>query len=93
MATTTRQRLNFYCQVIIVLLTVIAVRLWSMPAELLPSAQGQVIDGGAVRVKLLKASQETNRLLTEIQRTLQGTLEVTVIGPERDSKKRPVPKP
>jgi hypothetical protein len=75
-------RLNFYCQLIIVLLAAIALRLWMTPPAVLPSAQAQpVMDSGATRVGILRASEETTRLLSEIHRTLKGPLDVQVIEP------------
>jgi len=87
-------RLNFYCQLIIALLAAIALRLWMTPPAVLPSAQAQaVMDSGATRVRILRASEETNRLLAEIHRTLQGPLDVQVIeaAEEARPKKRQRP--
>ena len=84
--TNTQKRLNFYCQVMIVLLGLIAVRLWMMPVEMLPRAQAQFMDAGAQRVQLLKAVEKTNALLSEVNSTLQGTLKVTIEGDENEAK-------
>ncbi len=73
-----RQRLNFYSQVIIVLLGLIAVRLWMMPVDALPRAQAQFMDSGAVRLQLVRVGERTNTLLEQIQATLKGTLRVQV---------------
>ena len=59
----TQKRLNVYCQLMIVLLALITVRLWMMPVDLLPRAEAQFGDSGAQRVKLLKATEKTNALL------------------------------
>ena len=52
----TQKRLNVYCQLMIVLLALITVRLWMMPVDMLPQAQAQFGDSGAQRMKLLKAT-------------------------------------
>ena len=83
----TQKRLNVYCQLMIVLLVLITVRLWMMPVEMLPQAQAQFMDPGAQRVKLLKAAEKTNTLLTEIHGTLKGTLNVKIEGEKNGSKK------
>ncbi|MCH8852514.1 MAG: hypothetical protein IID41_07635 [Planctomycetes bacterium] len=83
----TQKRLNVYCQCMIVLLTLITVRLWMMPVEMMPQAQAQFMDPGAQRVKLLKATERTNALLTEIHGTLKGTLNVKIEGENNGSKK------
>lgn len=82
-----QKRLNVYCQLMIVLLTLITVRLWMMPVEVLPRAQAQFMDAGAQRVKLLKATEKTNALLADIHGTLKGTLNVTIAGENNGSKK------
>ncbi len=82
----TQKRLNFYCQIMIVLLGAIAVRVWMMPVEMLPRAQAQFMDAGAQRVQLLKAVEKTNALLSEVNSTLQGTLKVTIEGDENETK-------
>ncbi len=84
--TNTQKRLNFYCQIMIVLLGAIAVRLWIMPVEMLPRAQAQFMDAGAQRVQLLKAVEKTNALLSEVNSTLQGTIKVTIEGDENETK-------
>ena len=86
-ATNTQKRLNFYCQVMIVLLGLIAVRLWMMPVDLLPHAQAQIMDSGAQRLKIVKAAEKSNALLSEINRALQGTLTVKIEGESKDVKK------
>ncbi len=88
MATTnTVKRLNFYCQIMIVLLGLIAVRLWAMPVDVLPSAQAQFMDSGAQRLKLIKTAERTNTLLAEINDTLKGTLKVQIQGDSDKGKK------
>ena len=82
----TQKRLNFYCQIMIVLLGAIAVRLWMMPVELLPQAEAQFMDAGAQRVKLIKAVEKTNALLSEVHSTLKGTIKVTIEAGESDAK-------
>ncbi|MCZ6652237.1 MAG: hypothetical protein O7D91_04340 [Planctomycetota bacterium] len=84
--TKTQKRLNFYCQIMIVLLGAIAVRVWMMPVEMLPRAQAQFMDAGAQRVQLLKAVEKTNALLSEINSTLKGTIKVTIEGDENEAK-------
>lgn len=84
--TDTQKRLNVYCQVIIVLLGTIALRLWMMPVDLLPQAQAQFMDSGAQRMKLIKAAEKTNALLSEVNSTLKGTIKVTIEGGENDAK-------
>ncbi len=84
--TDTQKRLNVYCQVIILLLGAIAVRLWMMPVEMLPRAQAQFMDAGAQRVQLLKAVERTNALLSEVHSTLKGTIKVTIEGGEHEAK-------
>ena len=84
--TNTQKRLNFYCQIMIVLLGAIAVRVWMMPVEMLPRAQAQFMDAGAQRVQLLKAVEKTNALLSEINSTLKGTIKVTIEGDENEAK-------
>ena len=83
----TQKRLNVYCQCMIVLLALIAVRLWMMPVDMLPQAQAQFMDAGAQRVKLLKTVEKTNTLLTAIHATLKGTLNVKIEGEKNGSKK------
>ncbi len=83
----TQKRLNVYCQLMIVLLTLITVRLWMMPVELLPQAQAQFGDSGAQRMKLPKATERTNALLADIHGTLKGTLNVKIEGEKNGSKK------
>ncbi len=85
-ANNTQKRLNFYCQLMIVLLGLIAVRLWMMPVELLPRAQAQFMDAGAQRVKLIKTAEKTNALLSEVRDTLKGTLKVQIEGEKSDAK-------
>ena len=84
--TKTQKRLNFYCQIMIVLLGAIAVRVWMMPVEMLPRAQAQFMDAGAQRVQLLKAVEKTNALLSEVNSTLKGTIKVTIEGDENEAK-------
>ncbi len=83
----TQKRLNVYCQLMIVLLTLITVRLWMMPVDVLPQAQAQFGDSCAQRVKLLKATEKTNALLADIHGTLKGTLNVKIEGEKNGSKK------
>ncbi len=83
----TQHRLNVYCQLMIVLLALITVRLWMMPVDLLPRAEAQFGDSGAQRMKLLKATEKTNALLAEIHGTLKGTLNVKIEGEKNGSKK------
>ena len=83
----TQKRLNVYCQCMIVLLALIAVRLWMMPVEMMPQAQAQFMDPGAQRVKLLKAVEKTNTLLADIHDTLKGTLNVKIEGEKNGSRK------
>lgn len=83
----TQKRLNVYCQLMIVLLTLITVRLWMMPVEMLPRAQAQFMDAGAQRVQQLKATERTNTLLADIHSTLKGTLNVKIEGEKNGSKK------
>ena len=85
--TSTQRRLNFYCQAIIVLLGLIALRLWMTPVDLLPRAQAQFMDSGAQRLKLIRAAERTNTLLDEIHDTLKGTLKVQIQGDSDESKK------
>ena len=85
-ANNTQKRLNFYCQLMIVLLGLIAVRLWMMPVDLLPRAQAQFMDAGAQRMKLVKAAEKTNALLVEVRDTLKGTLKVQIEGEKSDAK-------
>ncbi len=84
----TQKRLNVYCQLMIVLLALITVRLWMMPVDLLPRAEAQFGDSGAQRMKLLKATEKTNALLAEIHGTLKGTLNVKIEGEQNGSKKK-----
>ncbi len=84
--TSTQRRLNFYCQMIVVLLALIAIRLWMIPADVLPRAQAQIVDSGAQRAELIKAVQQTNGLLTEIHDTLKGTLKVRLEGDDNEIK-------
>ena len=72
----TERRLNFYCQVIIVMLAAIALRLWMMPSDVLPKVQAQVADSGAQRFQIIEQAKRTNELLGEIHQTLKGTLKV-----------------
>ena len=72
----TNKRLMVYCQVMIVLLALIAVRVWMSPAEMLPAAQAQFMDSGAQRQQIVKTGERTNELLSEIHSTLKGTLTV-----------------
>ncbi len=83
----TQKRLNVYCQLMIVLLALITVRLWMMPVDMLPQAQAQFGDSGAQRMKLLKATEKTNALLADIHATLKGTLNVKIEGEKNGSKK------
>ncbi len=83
----TQKRLNVYCQLMIVLLALITVRLWMMPVDMLPQAQAQFGDSGAQRMKLLKATEKTNALLADIHATLKGTLKVKIEGEKNGSKK------
>lgn len=85
-ANNTQKRLNFYCQLMIVLLGLIAVRLWMMPVDLLPRAQAQFMDAGAQRLKLVKAAKKTNALLAEVRDTLKGTLKVQIESEKSDAK-------
>lgn len=85
-ANNTQKRLNFYCQLMIVLLGLIAVRLWMMPVDLLPRAQAQFMDAGAQRLKLVKAAEKTNALLAEVRDTLKGTLKVQIESEKSDAK-------
>ncbi len=84
----TQKRLNVYCQLMIVLLALITVRLWMMPVDLLPRAEAQFGDSGAQRAKLLKAAEKTNALLVDIHATLKGTLNVKIEGEQNGSKKK-----
>ena len=84
--TSTQRRLNFYCQMMVVLLALIAIRLWMIPADVLPRAQAQVMDSGAQRLRLIKATQETNDLLADIHDTLKGTLKVRLEGDDNEIK-------
>lgn len=72
----TQRRLNFYCQVMIVLLALIAVRLWMSPIDVLPQAQAQFMDSGAQRLEIVRGVERTNELLIGIHETLKGTLAV-----------------
>ncbi len=83
----TQKRLNVYCQMMIVLLALITLRLWMTPVELLPRAEAQFGDSGAQRMKLLKATEKTNALLVDIHATLKGTLNVQIEGEQNGSKK------
>ena len=83
----TQRRLNFYCQAIIVLLGLIALRVWMTPVDLLPRAQAQFMDSGAQRLKLIRAAERANTLLDEIHDTLKGTLKVQIQGDSDESKK------
>ena len=74
----TQKRLNFYCQIIIVLLGLITLRLWTTPVDLLPTAQAQFGDSGAQRIELIQAAKKTNALLSAIDKTLKGTLAVRI---------------
>ncbi len=82
-----QKRLNVYCQLMIVLLALITVRLWMMPVDVLPRAEAQFGDSGAQRMKLLKATERTNALLADIHGTLKGTLNVKIEGEQNGSKK------
>jgi len=82
-----QKRLNVYCQLMIVLLALITVRLWMMPVDVLPRAEAQFGDSGAQRMKLLKATERTNALLADIHGTLKGTLNVKIEGEKNGSKK------
>ncbi len=84
--TNTQKRLNFYCQIMIVLLGLITIRLWTLPAGVLPHAQAQFMDSGAQRLKLIRTAEKTNALLSEIHETLKGTLKVKIEGAENDAK-------
>jgi len=71
------RRQNFYSQFVIILLALIALRLWMMPIDLLPAVHAQVPNSGAQRQQLIKATAQTNTLLTEINQTLKsGTIQV-----------------
>ena len=78
--TGTHKRLNFYCQLMIVLLALIALRLWMIPVDMMPRAQAQVMDSGAQRLRIVKAIQQTNGLLADMHDTLKGTLKVSLQG-------------
>ena len=74
-----QRRLNFYCQIIIILLAMIALQIWSLPsAGLLQQAQAQLPNSAEQRIDLIKASRQTNKLLREIHATLKSTLKVKV---------------
>lgn len=73
---TTDRRLNFYLQIAIILLALITVRLWMIPADLLPRAQAQLPDSAAQRIQMIHEIEKTNMLLGDIHTALQGTLKV-----------------
>lgn len=87
----TQRRLNFYCQVMIVLLALIAVRLWMSPVELLPAAHAQFMDSGAQRQQIVNTGERTNELLNEIHNTLKGTLKVKLDDPDAGAPKKDAP--
>ena len=82
----THKRLNFYCQLMIVLLALITIRLWMIPVDMMPRAQAQVMDSGAQRLRIVKAVQQTNDLLADIHDTLKGTLKVSMQGDDNELK-------
>ena len=84
--TGTHKRLNFYCQMMVVLLALIALRLWMIPVDLMPRAQAQVMDSGAQRLRIVTALQQTNGLLADIHDTLKGTLKVSLEGDDNELK-------
>ncbi|MCG3137901.1 MAG: hypothetical protein HJJLKODD_01756 [Phycisphaerae bacterium] len=86
-----RRRLLVYCQIMIVLLGSIALRVWQQPGDLLPTAQAQIPDQGAQLDQLIKATQKNNELLTGIQETLKGTLKVQVSNPSAEGNGKNVP--
>jgi len=87
--TKVKDRLGFYCQVIIILLGLITVRLWTLPVDALPHAMAQIPDEGAQRQQIVKAVEKSNKLLAETNHILKGTITVRI----EDSKPTPANKP
>ena len=56
-------RTHFYHKAIVILLGLIALRLWTLPVGILPVAHAQLPDEAGQRLRLVQASKKTNRLL------------------------------
>ncbi len=89
-------RLNYYCQVIIVLLVLCVIRLWSIPStQVQASANGNgVPDSGAQRQTQIAEARRTNELLQDIEQALRvGPVQVRIAdesasGEKAQSRKR-----
>lgn len=84
------RRQSFYCQILIVLVSLGTLRLWMAPVDILPAAQAQrvqsrggVPDSGAQRQQMIRATEKTNALLQDILNHLKkGPVPVAVQGVE-----------
>ncbi len=75
------------------ILTATCVRVWLGPNELLPRALAQIPDSGLQRKQTLDEIRRTNRLLEQIQHTLQTqTIKVRVEGTDKTKDTKAVPR-
>ncbi|MCP4591186.1 MAG: hypothetical protein GY842_10600 [bacterium] len=74
-------------------LTATCLRVWLAPGGALPVAEAQIPDSGLQRRQMVDEIQQTNRLLEQIQHTLQTqTIKVRVEGTDKTSDGALVPR-